>query len=131
MSEIDTTELRERFRGRDACNTTLLYRVLDRLDELQAENEQLRQSVAQGGDRTLRCAFCGEAYPPGTPATQHQLLTEHVLVCAKHPMREVVAEKLKAMDALRETVQELAAVRRENDRLNAELRIAQGDDGDE
>lgn len=37
--------------------------------------------------RVLRCAFCGEAYPPGTPPTQHETLTAHVMVCAQHPLR--------------------------------------------
>lgn len=45
--------------------------------------------------RVLTCAFCGEAYPPGTPETNHERLTAHVDVCAKHP-----AAKLRARVAL-------------------------------
>lgn len=35
--------------------------------------------------RLLRCAFCNEEYPPGTPPTQHEALTAHVLVCEEAP----------------------------------------------
>ena len=49
-------------------------------------------------ERVLRCAFCDAEYPPGTPATQNEQLTAHILICAKHPMRQVEAElgKLRA-----------------------------------
>lgn len=46
--------------------------------------------------RVLRCAFCNEAYPDGTPATQHERLTQHVRVCPSHPMREAEAERDEA-----------------------------------
>jgi len=39
--------------------------------------------------KELRCAFCDELYPPGTPPTQHEALTAHVRICQKHPMRDV------------------------------------------
>ena len=45
----------------------------------------------------LTCAFCGERYPAGTPATKHRRLTAHVKICKKHPMREVEAQ-LKAYE---------------------------------
>ena len=46
------------------------------------------------------CAFCGTAYPPGTPDTQHALLTAHVRVCPKHPMREAEAQRDRYRAAL-------------------------------
>ena len=48
-------------------------------------------------ERVLTCAFCGEAYPPGTPESNHEALTAHVKICSKHPMRIVERER----DALR------------------------------
>lgn len=45
----------------------------------------------------LRCAFCDAEYPPGTPPTQHEALTAHVLVCPKHPMREVERQRDEAL----------------------------------
>jgi uncharacterized small protein (DUF1192 family) len=44
-------------------------------------------------ERVLTCAFCGEAYPPGTPESNHERLVAHVKVCAKHPMRDAEKER--------------------------------------
>lgn len=41
----------------------------------------------------LRCAFCGQAYPAGTPATKHQSLTDHIMQCEAHPLRAVIQER--------------------------------------
>lgn len=57
------------------------------------------------GGEVLTCAFCGHAYPPGTPRSQHDLLTEHVLSCAEHPL----AARIRQMQAAQE---EQAALRR-------------------
>ena len=37
---------------------------------------------------TLTCVYCGMAYPEGTPPHGAQVLTDHIRVCEKHPMRE-------------------------------------------
>lgn len=50
--------------------------------------------------QTLRCAFCGAAHPPGTPDSQHDLLSAHIRVCERHPMREVEAESARLRAAL-------------------------------
>lgn len=39
-------------------------------------------------DTILTCAYCMHQYPDGTPAAKHELLTEHIKICDKHPMRE-------------------------------------------
>lgn len=49
---------------------------------------------------TLTCIFCGMAYPPGTPSHGAQVLTDHIRVCEKHPMRRVEADKAKLRAAL-------------------------------
>lgn len=48
--------------------------------------------------RILRCAFCDEEYPPGTPATQHEALTTHIWKCTKHPLRVILTKYQKALD---------------------------------
>lgn len=62
---------------------------------LTRERDEAREWVRRltAAERVLTCAFCGEAYPPGTPESNHAALTAHVLVCAKHPMRTVEAER--------------------------------------
>jgi hypothetical protein len=49
-------------------------------------------------DPIVTCVYCGHEYPNGTPAAKHELLTEHIKVCEKHPMREAEKkiEKLRA-----------------------------------
>ena len=56
-------------------------------------NETLREAVERlnglltaGPDKVLRCAFCGEAYPDGTPMHKHDALIEHIRVCTVHPL---------------------------------------------
>jgi len=46
----------------------------------------------------LTCVYCGHQYPDGTPAAKHQLLSDHIKVCEKHPLREaeIKIEKLKS-----------------------------------
>jgi prefoldin subunit 5 len=68
----------------------------------------------------LTCAFCGQAYPPDTPATQHQALADHIAVCAKHPMRELEARLARLREAAK-AVQKIAD--RNTDEFNA-LRAA-------
>ena len=34
----------------------------------------------------LTCAYCGKAYPEGTPPYGADALTEHIKICDKHPM---------------------------------------------
>jgi len=60
---------------------------------LQRENEELRDWVArlQKTSQTLTCVYCGKEYPPGSPAHGASVLTEHIKVCEKHPLR--AAEK--------------------------------------
>lgn len=45
----------------------------------------------------LTCVYCGEAYPEGTPPHSEKILTDHIKVCKKHPMRqaEVIIQKLR------------------------------------
>ena len=44
------------------------------------------------GPQVVTCVYCGQEYPPGTPTSQHELLTAHIKVCPKHPMRQLEEE---------------------------------------
>ena len=35
----------------------------------------------------VTCVYCGMEYPDGTPTAKARILTEHIKVCDKHPMR--------------------------------------------
>ena len=35
-------------------------------------------------DHTIYCAFCGHAYPPGTPTSRSRVLANHIRKCPKH-----------------------------------------------
>lgn len=49
---------------------------------------------------TLTCVYCGTNYPEGTPPWGSQVLTDHIKVCKKHPMREVEETNRKLRSAL-------------------------------
>lgn len=38
--------------------------------------------------KILTCVYCGIAYPEGTPPSKAQILTDHIRVCEKHPLRQ-------------------------------------------
>jgi len=40
-------------------------------------------------EQILTCVYCGMAYPVGTPTHGAQVLTDHIKVCEKHPMRKL------------------------------------------
>ena len=50
--------------------------------------------------RVLTCVYCGHEYPQDTPAWGEQVLTEHIKVCEKHPMRQLEADKDRLRKAL-------------------------------
>jgi hypothetical protein len=51
--------------------------------------------------RVVTCVYCGEAFPQGTPTYGVAVLTEHIKVCPKHPMRKAEADVTSARDALK------------------------------
>lgn len=95
---------------------------LDRKDaeitRLHAEAAELRAQLTAGPDKVLRCAFCGFAYPDGTPTHKHESLAAHVRVCTKHP----VGKELRALRA------DLARVEGERD---VALKAITGDSKDD
>ncbi len=39
--------------------------------------------------KTLTCVYCGMVYPLGTPPHGTKILTDHIKICEKHPMRNL------------------------------------------
>lgn len=50
--------------------------------------------------RILTCVYCGHEYPQNTPAHGDKVLTEHIAVCEKHPMRTVIEQRDRLRNAL-------------------------------
>ena len=50
--------------------------------------------------KILTCVYCGEEYPEGTPPHGSKILTDHIKICTKHPMRKAEATILKLRNAL-------------------------------
>jgi len=50
--------------------------------------------------QTLTCVYCGQAYPPGTPASGSAVLTAHIAVCEKHPLRAMTVRMEQAQQQL-------------------------------
>jgi len=50
--------------------------------------------------RILTCVYCGHEYPQDTPAAGAQILTDHIKVCEKHPLRKAEATIAKLRRAL-------------------------------
>lgn len=56
------------------------------------KSRQLRAKASYGEEpRILTCVYCGHEYPQDTPAHGSEILTNHIRVCEKHPLRK--AEK--------------------------------------
>lgn len=43
-------------------------------------------------ERTLTCVYCGHEYPQDTPAHGSKVLTDHIKVCERHPMRKAESD---------------------------------------
>jgi hypothetical protein len=56
------------------------------LRRLTEDNRLLREQLTAGDTKVLRCAFCGEPYPEGTPTHKHEALAAHIKVCKVHPV---------------------------------------------
>ena len=67
----------------------------DRIRELEAENERLRNWVAdcQSG-MYINCVYCGHRYGPDdeVPSTMADILKEHIEQCPDHPMSALKSE---------------------------------------
>lgn len=48
----------------------------------------------------VTCVYCGSEYPAGTPTAGSGILTEHIRVCVKHPLRKAEFEIAMLRSAL-------------------------------
>lgn len=102
----------------------IIAKLQSALSAMTAERDEARDWVRRmHNDRqTLTCAFCGQAYPPGTAASSDDALRDHIAVCQKHPMRKVEAER----DAAEQRAAVMAAALR-SDRFDAAISILCGE----
>ncbi len=69
------------------------------MEDIDGRIESLEERVAavatrvedKNGPQEIRCAYCGMLYPPGTPESQHAMLTQHGRVCLLNPIRADLA----------------------------------------
>ena len=54
--------------------------------------------------RVLTCVYCGMEYPQDTPAWGDKVLTDHIKICSKHPLRASETKINKLRKALADLV---------------------------
>jgi len=58
-------------------------------DDLHQARETVRALLA-AENKTIHCAFCGQAYPDGTPESKHERLAAHIRECSQHPLKPLI-----------------------------------------
>lgn len=76
----------------DCCGCLADRRVWNRISALEAEAVQEA--------RILTCVYCGHEYPQDTPTHGDGVLTEHIKICEKHPMRKAESDIVMLRAAL-------------------------------
>ncbi len=76
----------------------------------------------------LTCVYCGMAYPEGTPPAKARILTDHIKMCPKHPMRESEEARKKLRSALAGLVG--ASEKTELETMEATIRMVPGPEKD-
>ena len=71
--------------------------------------------------RVLTCVYCGMEYPQDTPAWGDKVLTDHIKVCKKHPMKKICDDYVKVRKALVGLVG--VDTEKELDAMEAQIRI--------
>ena len=77
--------------------------ALARAEKAEKERDEARDWVRRltREQRVLTCVYCGQAYPPGSPTHGAEVLTEHIKVCAKHPLRAAEARVAELEEEVR------------------------------
>lgn len=52
------------------------------------------------GHRVMTCVYCGKEYPQDTPGWDNGVLTAHIKICPKHPLRKAEADLALVRKAL-------------------------------
>lgn len=101
--------------------------LYEALDDLKRSNQSASLFITEALEQltllktplaarnVVTCVYCGHEYSEGTPATKSRLLTGHIKVCEKHPMRAAEESIIQLRDALMgfigiETTEELDAM---------------------
>ncbi len=58
----------------------------------------------ENNERVLTCVYCGQEYPQNTPSWNDKVLTDHIKICQKHPMRKAELQISKLRTALAEII---------------------------
>jgi hypothetical protein len=61
---------------------------------------ELKPKKGMNMGNILTCVYCGMAYPEGTPPSGSQILTDHIKICEKHPLRKAEAKIARLRKAL-------------------------------
>ncbi len=83
------------------------YREADHKEYWKLRADVARLTAALNARNTLTCVYCGTAYPPGSPTHGAAVLTEHIKVCEKHPLREAEAKLKELHESFLENGKEL------------------------
>ncbi|MEV8518651.1 hypothetical protein ABZR86_02525 [Dyella marensis] len=75
------------------------YQTME-IDVAMAMHRAMGEVLAISGCRVLTCVYCGKEYPQGTPAAGNAVLTDHIKVCEKHPLRKAEAKIARLRSAL-------------------------------
>lgn len=78
--------------------------------------------------RVLTCVYCGHEYPQDTPAAGDKVLTDHIKICEKHPLRKAEADILKLRNALKGLIG--AESKEELDAIEATIRLLPAPESD-
>ena len=70
-----------------------------RTASLETEIARLRKLLSAGPGQVLRCAFCGDPYPEGTPDHKSDALAAHIRICEAHPIGRENRELRAKLDA--------------------------------
>lgn len=84
----------------DVENHVKIKRLEKDLAEARAWVERITKE-----QRTLTCVYCGYAYPPGSPSHGTSVLTAHIKICEKHPMKAALDELANCQRLLAEEKQ--------------------------
>lgn len=95
--------------------------LLGQVHVLTKERDEAREWVRklQQTTQILTCVYCGQEYPPNTPTHGASVLTEHIKVCEKHPIRKAEADR----DKLRRALAGLVGVETERELETMEVTI--------
>ena len=85
----------------DLKNRAVTIRMEARIEPGRKLQQTLPAPVLASAEwRVLTCVYCGHEFPQGTPAAGSEVLTEHIKVCEKHPMRKLQLERDQLRRAL-------------------------------